>query len=93
MDRERLRAAADTLEAEVKSAKAAGYANADCVLTPEVKALLPIIKAGRLREAVKLEFTAGAARQFLETDLGDCRALEEAWVRFRMAVEGREAKR
>jgi hypothetical protein len=93
MDSEKVRAAAYSLETEVQKAKAAGYGNADCVLTAEVQALLPSIKAGQFKEAVKLRFTAGAARIFVETSLGDCSALEEAWVHFRMAIEGRNAKR
>ena len=87
MNTEAIRAAALTLEAEVRKAEAAGYRNADCVLTPEVRKLLPLAKAGTLTRPVWLKFTAGPARNFSETRLGECRALEEAWAKFRAAVE------
>ena len=87
MNRKKIREAAIALEEEVSKAKSAGYANADCVLTPEVKGLLPLAKAGKISEPVRLRFTAGPAWNFFETSLGDCKALEAAWAQFRAAVE------
>lgn len=87
MNIEAIRSAAAALEAEVSNAKSAGFKNADCVLTAEVRRLLPLAKAGKISEPVRLQFTAGPAREFCETNLGECRALEEAWAKFRAAVE------
>ena len=87
MDLDLIRAAAEKLERAVEAAKGQGYENADCVLTPEVRALLPKAKAGLLQQPVKLQFAAGPRWNFTETKLGDCSELENAWSEFRMAVE------
>lgn len=87
MDLDRIRAAAEGLERAVEAAKTQGHENADCVLTPEVRALLPKAKAGLLEGPVKLQFVAGPRWNFTETRLGDCRELEDAWCEFRMVVE------
>lgn len=87
MDLDLIRAAAERLERAVEVAKGQGYENADCVLTPEVLALLPKAKAGLLERPVKLQFTAGPRWNFTETKLGHCSELEDAWSEFRMAVE------
>lgn len=87
MDLDLIRKAAERLERAVEAAKEQGYENADCVLTPEVRALLPKAKSGQLAEPVKLQFTAGPRWNFSETELGRCSELEDAWCEFRMAVE------
>ena len=87
MNIEAVRSAATILEAEVAAAKSAGFRNADCVLTAEVRRLLPLAKDGKMSVPVRLQYTAGPAREFSETSLGECRALEEAWAKFRAAVE------
>jgi hypothetical protein len=92
MNPETIKAAAVALELEVQKAKDAGYENADCVFTAEVRRLLLLAKSGEIKEPVRLEFTAGPAWNFFETKLGECRALEEAWAKFRAEVEDWNAR-
>ena len=87
MNTVRLREAAERLEREVAGALAAGYENADCVLTSEVRELLPLAKAGRITAPVRLQFTAGPAWNFFETRLGECMQLQSAWNEFRWLIE------
>jgi len=87
MDRDLVKKAAERLEQAVETAKQQGYENADCVLTSEVRDLLPRAKAGLLESPVTLKFTAGPRWNFSETRLGECSELEGAWCDFRMAVE------
>jgi hypothetical protein len=88
---ELIKVATAKLEREVAFAIAQGYENADCVLTNEVRALLPLAKAGSIVAPVQLRFTAGPARNFSETRLGECKALQEAWSEFRAVVEDWES--
>lgn len=88
MDRLRLRDSANRLLLEVERAKQAGYSRADAVLTPEVQRLLPEILELRLADPVELQFTAGPAHNFSETELGNCKELEAAWANFCIEVQG-----
>lgn len=92
MDKQRIRQAALNLEREVAIAQSVGYENADCVFTQEVKELLLLAKDDKLEPPVELRFTAGPAWNFSETNLGDCKALEGAWAKFRAAVEDWESR-
>ena len=91
MDIDRLREAANRLEQEVEQALAAGYANASCVLSSEVRSSLRLAKDGQIHEPIQLQYNAGVRWNFSETSLGECRALEEAWVKFRSILEGWES--
>jgi hypothetical protein len=91
VDTIRLREAAERLEREVAGALAAGYENADCVLTSEIRELLPLAKAGRITEPVRLQFTAGPAWNFFETRLGECVQLQSAWHEFRWLIEDQDS--
>ena len=91
MDTVQLREAAERLEREVAEAIAAGYENADCVLTAEVRALRPLIKAGRVTEPVRLQFRAGPAWNFFETRLGERVQLQGAWHQFCWLIEDQDS--
>jgi hypothetical protein len=91
MDKKRLREAAEKLEQEVERAVSAGYENAVCVLTSEVRHLLPLAKTEQIDEPARLQFKAGPAWTFFETQLGECVALEGAWRRFCWLVEDRDS--
>ncbi|MES2106975.1 MAG: hypothetical protein V4634_23370 [Pseudomonadota bacterium] len=88
MDKIRLKEATERLLAEVDIAKASGY-KIEAILTPEVRTLLPGIMNLELEEPVTLQYAAGAAWNFSETSLGECKNLESAWAEFRIELEGR----
>ena len=90
MDKVQLREAAERLEREVAEAIAAGYENADCVLTSEVRALLALVKTGRDTVPVRIQ-KAGPAWNFLETRLGERVQLHRAWNQFCWIIEGRDS--
>lgn len=93
MDADRLREAAEKLEQEVDKALAAGYGNADCVLTTELLCLIRLAKASQILEPVRLEYTAGLAWNFFETRLGECVGLEGAWHHVLWLVEDCDSSR
>jgi hypothetical protein len=86
-DEKALQALVRDLELAVERASRAGYANADCVLTDEVKDLIARIKAGTLAAPVQLACKAGPLWNFCETSLGERKDLQAAWSNFTAAVE------
>ncbi|CAH9064241.1 hypothetical protein PSECIP111854_03400 [Pseudoalteromonas sp. CIP111854] len=78
----------DNLLVEVENAKRRGYKHAEVVLTPEIRDLIPKIKAGTLKSYVKLEYTAGPFRCLVETLPENCIGLDRAWHQFKFSVQG-----